>query len=215
MVGAATVIFAGIVGCTLGAIAGYFGSTADEIVSKISEIFLAFPFLLIAIAIMAFLGQGVGNLIMALMLSRWVQYCRVVRGEVLSLKERDFVTAAKALGARDAYVHLSPCDSQYRGQCHGDRDLRHGHRHHHRSELEFPRSGRAGAYSDLGIDARGGAKLHQPRALVDDFPRPGDFYHRVRHQSYWAMGCGIFSIPSCGGRDRNPSNGELIIENGK
>jgi peptide/nickel transport system permease protein len=111
MVGAATVIFAGIVGCTLGAIAGYFGSTADEIVSKISEIFLAFPFLLIAIAIMAFLGQGVGNLIMALMLSRWVQYCRVVRGEVLSLKERDFITAAKALGAKDAYVifrHVIP-----------------------------------------------------------------------------------------------------------
>lgn len=111
MVGAATVIFAGIVGCTLGAIAGYFGSTADEIVSKIAEIFLAFPFLLIAIAIMAFLGQGVGNLIMALMLSRWVQYCRVVRGEVLSLKERDFITAAKALGAKDAYVifrHVIP-----------------------------------------------------------------------------------------------------------
>ena len=58
MVGAATVIFAGFVGCALGAIAGYFGRTPDEIVSKISEIFLAFPFLLIAIAIMAFLGQG-------------------------------------------------------------------------------------------------------------------------------------------------------------
>ena len=111
MVGAATVFFAGFVGCTLGAVAGYFGTSADEIVGNISEIFLAFPFLLIAIAIMAFLGQGVGNLIMALMLSRWVQYCRVVRGEVLSLKERDFVTAAKALGGRDFYVlfrHVVP-----------------------------------------------------------------------------------------------------------
>jgi len=111
MVGAATVIFAGLVGCTLGAIAGFFGRAADDVVSKISEIFLAFPFLLIAIAIMAFLGQGVGNLITALMLSRWVQYCRVVRGEVLSLKERDFVTAAKALGGRDWYVlfrHVMP-----------------------------------------------------------------------------------------------------------
>ncbi len=106
LVGAATVLFAGLVGCSLGAISGYFGRTADEVVSKISEIFLAFPFLLIAIAIMAFLGQGVGNLIMALMLSRWVQYCRVVRGEVLSLKERDFVTAAKALGGRDGYILL-------------------------------------------------------------------------------------------------------------
>ncbi len=82
---------------------------ADDIVSKISEIFLAFPFLLIAIAIMAFLGQGVGNLIMALMLSRWVQYCRVVRGEVLSLKERDFVTAAKALGGQRLLCAFSPC----------------------------------------------------------------------------------------------------------
>ncbi len=106
LVGGATVIFAGLIGCGLGAAAGYFGRATDEIVSKISEIFLAFPFLLIAIAIMAFLGQGIVNLIFALMLSRWVQYCRVVRGEVLSIKERDFVTAAKALGGRDFYVLL-------------------------------------------------------------------------------------------------------------
>jgi peptide/nickel transport system permease protein len=111
LVGTTTVILAGFVGCALGAASGYFGNATDEIVSKISEIFLAFPFLLIAIAIMAFLGQGLFNLIFALMLSRWVQYCRVVRGEVLSLKERDFVTAAKALGGRDFYVlvrHVVP-----------------------------------------------------------------------------------------------------------
>lgn len=106
LVGAATVVFAGLLGCTLGAVAGYFGKMTDDIVNKISEIFLAFPFLLIAIALMAFLGQGVINLIFALMLSRWVQYCRVVRGEVLSLKERDFVTAVKALGGKDGYVLL-------------------------------------------------------------------------------------------------------------
>jgi ABC-type dipeptide/oligopeptide/nickel transport system permease subunit len=111
IVGAATVIFAGLLGCVLGALAGYFGRSVDEVVSKISEIFLAFPFLLIAIAIMAFLGQGLVNLIIALMLSRWVQYCRVVRGEVLSLRERDFVTAAKALGGKDYYIlfrHVVP-----------------------------------------------------------------------------------------------------------
>ena len=106
LVGAATVILAGLIGCTLGAMAGYFGDAIDEVVSKITEIFLAFPFLLIAIAMMAFLGQGVFNLIIALMLSRWVHYCRVVRGEVLSLRERDFVTAAKALGGKDSYILL-------------------------------------------------------------------------------------------------------------
>ncbi|MEK7377780.1 MAG: ABC transporter permease, partial [Candidatus Binatota bacterium] len=61
--------------------------------------------------LMAFLGQGLLNLILALMLTRWVQYCRVVRGEVLSLKERDFVVAARALGGRDFYIlfrHVVP-----------------------------------------------------------------------------------------------------------
>jgi peptide/nickel transport system permease protein len=106
LVGATTVLLAGLIGCSLGGVAGYFGKRVDEIVGKITEIFLAFPFLLLAIALMAFLGQGVINIIIALMVSRWVQYCRVVRGEVLSLKERDFVTAAKALGARDFYVLL-------------------------------------------------------------------------------------------------------------
>src|SRR4029453_10288475 len=106
LVGATTVVLAGLIGCFLGAIAGYFGHGTDEVVTKITEIFLAFPFLLLAIALMAFLGQGVVNIILALMMSRWVQYCRVVRGEVLSLKERDFVTAAKALGGRDFYVLL-------------------------------------------------------------------------------------------------------------
>jgi peptide/nickel transport system permease protein len=111
LVGATTVILAGVVGCFLGAIAGYFGRGIDEIVGKVTEIFLAFPFLLLAIALMAFLGQGIVNIILALMMSRWVQYCRVVRGEVLSLKERDFVTAAKALGGKDFYIllrHVAP-----------------------------------------------------------------------------------------------------------
>ena len=106
LVGAATVIVAGLIGCLLGAIAGYFGDLTDEVVNKTTEIFLAFPFLLLAIALMAFLGQGLLNLILALVLSRWVQYCRVVRGEVLSLREREFILAVQALGGRDFYVVL-------------------------------------------------------------------------------------------------------------
>lgn len=98
LVGTSTVVLAGLVGCVLGAISGYFGKRIDETIQKLVEIFLAFPFLLLAIAFMAFLGTGLGNLILALVLSRWVQYCRVVRGEVLALKEQEFVTAAKALG---------------------------------------------------------------------------------------------------------------------
>ncbi len=192
MVGAATVIFAGFVGCTLGAVAGYFGHTADEVVSKVSEIFLAFPFLLIAIAIMAFLGQGVGNLIMALMLSRWVQYCRVVRGEVLSIRERDFVTAAKALGAKDWYVLFRHVVPNTLSQRDGDRDLRHGDRYHHRSEPELSRTRCAGAYPDLGVDAERGPKLYQPRAMAHNLSRAGDFYHRLRHQPIGRRPAGYF-----------------------
>lgn len=106
LIGASTVLLAGFLGCFLGAVAGYFGEMTDEVITKVTEIFLAFPFLLLAIALMAFLGQGLVNLIVALMLTRWVQYCRVVRGEVLSLKERDFVVAVRALGGRDFYILL-------------------------------------------------------------------------------------------------------------
>jgi peptide/nickel transport system permease protein len=111
LVGATTVIFAGLIGCFLGAVAGYYGEMIDEIINKTTEIFLAFPFLLLAISVMAFLGQGLYNLILALVLSRWVQYCRIVRGEVLSLKERDFIQAVRALGGRDFYIiirHVMP-----------------------------------------------------------------------------------------------------------
>ncbi|MBW2031144.1 MAG: ABC transporter permease [Deltaproteobacteria bacterium] len=111
LVGVISVSIAAIVGSLFGAVAGYFGGYVDEVIMKIVEIFLAFPFLLLAIVIMAFLGQGLDNLILALVLSRWVHFCRIVRGEVLSLKERDHVMAAKAIGASDFYIirrHILP-----------------------------------------------------------------------------------------------------------
>jgi peptide/nickel transport system permease protein len=111
LLGVVTVSLAAAIGCILGAVAGYFGRYVDDVIMKLVEIFLAFPFLLLAIVIMAFLGQGVENLILALVLSRWVHFCRIVRGEVLTLKERDHVMAARALGANDFYIilrHIMP-----------------------------------------------------------------------------------------------------------
>jgi peptide/nickel transport system permease protein len=110
-VGVISVMVAAILGCLFGAAAGYFGGYVDEVIMKVVEIFLAFPFLLLAIVTMAFLGQGVGNLIIALVLSRWVHFCRIVRGEVLALKEKTHVMAAKAIGAGDFYIirrHILP-----------------------------------------------------------------------------------------------------------
>ncbi len=111
LVGIVSVLFAAAIGIVLGAISGYFGRYIDEFIMKIVEVFLAFPFLLLAIVIMAFLGEGLVNIIVALILSRWVQFCRLVRGEVLSLKTRDHVIAARALGGTDMYIifrHIIP-----------------------------------------------------------------------------------------------------------
>lgn len=110
-IAAAVVLISGAVGITLGIISGYFGGRVDFVIQKVVEMVWAFPPLLIAIAILAFLGQGLGNLILALTLQRWIPYCRVVRAEAMTLKEREFVVAARSIGASHLRIlgrHLLP-----------------------------------------------------------------------------------------------------------
>ncbi len=105
------VLISGVVGVGLGAISGYFAGAVDFAIQKFVEVIWAFPPLLLAIAIMAFLGQGLGNLILALVMQRWISYCRVARGQALSMRSREFVEAARALGASDARIivrHIVP-----------------------------------------------------------------------------------------------------------
>jgi peptide/nickel transport system permease protein len=111
LVAFAVVFVSGLVGITLGAVSGYFGGKVDFIIQKLVEVVWAFPPLLLGITIMAFLGQGLFNLILALVAQRWIPYCRVVRGQTLSLRSRDFVTAARSLGATHRQViarHVIP-----------------------------------------------------------------------------------------------------------
>ena len=111
LVAFAVVLISGLVGVTLGAVSGYFGGRIDFAIQKSVEVVWAFPPLLLAITILAFLGQGLLNLILALVAQRWIQYCRVVRGQALSLRTRDFVTATRALGAPDSVIirrHILP-----------------------------------------------------------------------------------------------------------
>lgn len=105
------VLISGVVGVGLGAISGYFAGAVDFAIQKLVEVIWAFPPLLLAIAIMAFLGQGLGNLILALVMQRWISYCRVARGQALSMRSREFVEAARSLGASDARIiahHIVP-----------------------------------------------------------------------------------------------------------
>jgi peptide/nickel transport system permease protein len=111
LVAFAVVFVSGFIGVTLGAISGYIGGKADFLIQKLVEVVWAFPPLLLGITIMAFLGQGLTNLIIALVAQRWIPYCRVVRGQALSLRERDFVMAARCLGATKSQIigrHILP-----------------------------------------------------------------------------------------------------------
>jgi peptide/nickel transport system permease protein len=111
-VGIVVVSVSALVGTFLGALAGYYGGWIDRFVSGyVFNVFLAFPGLLLAIAMVAFLGAGLSKLILALCIIGWVGYARLIRGQVLRVREYDFVQAARALGASDArilLVHILP-----------------------------------------------------------------------------------------------------------
>jgi peptide/nickel transport system permease protein len=99
-------------GLLAGGLAGFYGGWTDTVVNVyVTNAFLALPGILIAIAFVAFLGPGLGNLILALSISGWVGYSRLVRAQVMAVKEREFVEAARALGASDARLmvrHILP-----------------------------------------------------------------------------------------------------------
>ncbi len=111
-VGIVVVVVSSVVGVFLGAIAGFYGGFVDKFLSGyLFNVFLAFPGLLLAIALVAFLGAGLGKLILALCIIGWVGYARVMRGQVLKVREYDFVQAARALGASDwriLFTHILP-----------------------------------------------------------------------------------------------------------
>jgi len=99
LVGAATVALAGIIGLITGVVAGYFGGWLDTVLMRLADIQLAFPSILLAILIAAVLGPSVANVILTLALTRWVIFGRVARAATLATTEREFVTAARAIGA--------------------------------------------------------------------------------------------------------------------
>src|SRR5207253_2472940 len=112
LVGSCVVAASLFLGLIFGSIAGYYGGLLDRLLNiVVMNAFLAFPGILLAIAFVAFRGPGIFNLVLALSLAGWVGYARLVRGQVLAAKEREFVEAARALGASDLRVivrHILP-----------------------------------------------------------------------------------------------------------
>lgn len=99
LVGLAVVGISATVGTAVGAVAGYAGGRLDEIVGRLMDVLLAFPGILLAIALVAVLGPSLAHVVMALVVIGWVGYARLVRGQVLKIRELDYVQAARALGA--------------------------------------------------------------------------------------------------------------------
>ncbi len=111
MCGLAVVLVGASVGTLLGAISGYFGRWVDEIIMRLTDLMLTIPGLILAMAVAAALGAGTANMIIAVSLSWWPGFARLVRGEVLAKKEETFVLAARSLGASNARLlvkHILP-----------------------------------------------------------------------------------------------------------
>ncbi len=105
-IGVLCVLFPWIIGVLLGCLAGYLGGITDTIIMRTVDVFTAFPFLVLVIAIIAILGPGLVSMFVALTLAGWTAYTRIVRGEILVLKKSEFIQAARALGYSNTRIML-------------------------------------------------------------------------------------------------------------
>lgn len=101
MVGFLSVLGASVLGISIGLIAGYYRGFWDMLLMRCVDVQLALPFILVALTFISILGGGLSNIILFMIVSQWVQYARLVRGMVLSVREREFVQAARSFGVRD------------------------------------------------------------------------------------------------------------------
>lgn len=106
-IGFTSTLLASLIGGTIGAVSGYFGKRVDMIISRIMDMLLAIPGTLLAIAIVAVLGTSVTNLIMAMVISSIPKFARITRGAVLTVKDVEYIEAARAIGATDRTIILS------------------------------------------------------------------------------------------------------------
>src|SRR6266516_439147 len=111
VISVAAALLGAVVGVGAGLVAGYYGGRTDAIIMRLVDLNLAFPLILLALAVVAILGPSMRNLIIVMAITTWMIYARVVRGIGLALREREFVQAARAIGARDARIiarHILP-----------------------------------------------------------------------------------------------------------
>ncbi len=152
-VGFVAVAIGGTLGTFLGLMAGYFGGRIDDIIMRLADIQLAFPFILLAIMVLVVLGAGVLNLVLVLGFGQWVTYARIARGETISEREKEYIEAARSIGASDMTHHVPGGAAQYPGTLDRHRIVQCRQRHSGRSVAVLPGAGRPADRAHLGRDA--------------------------------------------------------------
>lgn len=101
-----------VIGVLLGMISGYVGGIVDAVIMRLADVVLSFPSLLLAMVIMYTLGDGITSIFIALAITSWAGVARVIRSETLTLRETEYVEAARSMGVKDFYDHSAPCISE-------------------------------------------------------------------------------------------------------
>ena len=181
--GITTVALSLAIGLVIGSLSGYFGGWIDQMLMRLVDILMAFPGILLAIAFTAVLGPGLDHVILALCLIGWTGYARLVRGEILSLRERDFIQAARALGCRPKRIILRHLLPNLLPPLLIQSDLWFGGGDCRRRQLELSRTRRRTADAVLGRDAERWPAILAGRTASHHLSRARAHDHRARAQS--------------------------------
>ena len=174
-----------IIGILVGATAGYAGGMVEEILMRITDIFLAFPGILLALAVAAALGPGLGSAMAAIAAVWWPTYARLVRGQVLSIKNNDYVDAARSLGSSHLRIIVVHILRNGIGPVLVQLTLDMGNVLVTFAGLSYPRSRRRGRNRGMGSHGQRRPAVHVDRLVALDVPRSGHLRHRVDPEPAW------------------------------
>ena len=186
--------------CLVGTVAGYAGGWTDAVLMRITDIFLAFPKLILALAFVAALGPGIENAVIAIAITSWPPYARIARAETLTVRNSDYITAVQLMGASPLPHRPAPHHAALHLLADRPRDARHGRHHPDRRRPRLPRPRRAAAAARMGRHDRVRPPLH-PRPMVGGgHARASPSSSSASASTCSATACATRSIP----RERRP-----------
>ena len=161
-----------VIGLVMGALAGFYGGIWDTIIMRCADIFLAFPYVLFVVAMIAVIGRGLQNVFIAIGILGWPSIARVFRSAILTVKENDYVDAAR--GCIRCPYRYAPYLPELRCFHRGLRDHEHRRRYSDRVRSVLPRHGRYSAYAFVGLHDSGRSAVSSDCSLDDDHARSGN-----------------------------------------